>query len=117
MTRKPTTRSAGKRRSITTLTSQLEEAYAAYKAIPDEEEKRWQRALAKVVRIGDRIVQAEAKTVDEMLLKIKIVTEHPDVSQTDGAERTALLSLGGDLRRLCRGGFIALPERFDHKGA
>jgi hypothetical protein len=63
---------AGKSPSITELYKQFEEADAAYKAIPDTDEKRWQRAMDRASKIGHRIIAAPASDINEMLLKIRL---------------------------------------------
>jgi hypothetical protein len=98
--RKSITRSAGKSPSITKLAIRLEKAEAVFKAIPSTQEKRWTRALDSSCRIADRIVQAQAKTVDEMLLKLNIALSHPDGSITRGPKHHAIVSLREDLERL-----------------
>lgn len=100
--------------SITSLYADFERAAAAYVSIPDAEQKRWERALAKADKIAKQIVKMPAATVDEMLLKIRVTgwsvgarykeLEELDNWQPDrftkGEEFDALVSLRGDLRRL-----------------
>ena len=62
--------------SIPELYSDFECALAAARTIPDTTEanrKRWERAVAKSDRIAKQIVRAPAASVNEMILKIRVV--------------------------------------------
>jgi len=101
--------------SIRSLYAKFERAEAAYRAIPDTEEKRWERALDKAIRLARQIVRAPATNVAEMLLKIRIAawdigdTKYERLEELDrwkptrlsrGAQYDALATLRDDLRRL-----------------
>jgi hypothetical protein len=57
--------------TIAELYARFEQAHAAYAAIADPEEKRWERALNRCNAAADRVVAAPAKTPAEILLKIR----------------------------------------------
>jgi hypothetical protein len=122
------------RPSVTDLFKRFEQVCALLETLPpartagDTNEKAFERAVTKAGRIAEQIVSASAITVDEMLLKIlvagwcgnalplaKLKNWKPDDLCMPGEEFEALASLREDLRRLCRGGFIALSKRFDHR--
>ena len=101
--------------SIKSLYTQFEEAEAAYKAVPEAEEKRWQRALDKQIRLARQIVRAPAADVAEMLLKVRVAAwdigdlKYERLEELDGwkptrlsrgAEYDALATLREDLKRL-----------------
>lgn len=131
---KSTTRSVGKRPSITDLYKEFETACAAARAVPPPKppsvsSKAFDRAIGKCGAIADRIVIAAANSVEEMLLKIRVAgwcvdapedlakLEHWMPTGCGGEELEALVSLREDLHRLCQAGFVALNKRFDHKEA
>lgn len=99
--------------SITQLYGELEKAVAATKAIP--EGSQFDQAVARCNRIAKTIVNAPARSIDEMLLKIRVVgwsaaaisfdsLDNADNWQpdqfTEGDEYDALVSLREDLRKL-----------------
>ena len=111
--RKPAARSAGV--TITTLYTEFEKAHTAYRAIPDAEEKRWERALAKVCRLAAKIVRTPALDITEMLLKIRVAaweigdTRYEQLEELDSWKPTrysregeyhALASLRDDLQAM-----------------
>jgi hypothetical protein len=99
--------------SITQLFGKLERVAAADKLIPDKEEKRWQINIEKGLKMVRQIVQARARSTDEMLLKIRAVmwyavsTEHVlkhgfDRNPEDPEDESfvVLASLRDDIKRL-----------------
>jgi hypothetical protein len=114
--RKPRERATTAGPSITDLYQEFEPAHAAYRAMPDSAaNKPFDRAVAKACRVADQIVKTPAKTVDEMILKLRIAVwdvgdckyeslEELDrwtpAPSTKGAEYKAIASLQWDLQRL-----------------
>jgi hypothetical protein len=99
-TRKATTRSAGKRRSITDLTKEFKAARAAASAITTNspaKQAKFDRAAARLGHLAAQIAKAPASGVAEMLLKIEAVT-----MEGEDAEYDCLVSLRSDLTRLQR---------------
>lgn len=83
---------------VSKLYAEFQAAIAASKALPEGDEKSFNRAVAKASTIAAAIVKAPARNVDEMLLKIEVV----DQSEGDGLELDALMSLREDLHQLQR---------------
>ena len=115
------------RPSISDLYRNFEAALAAADAIPPipagQPTKPFDRAIAKCSAIADKIVQKPARTVAEMLLKIRVVgwcagipgalSNDWQADTRDTEEFHALASIRGDLRRLVREGNIGFDTPFD----
>jgi hypothetical protein len=125
---KASTRLAGKSLSITDLYKNFEAALAAADAVPDipagQSTEPFDRKVEKCSAIAYKIVQQPAQTVAEMLLKIRVAgwcadfprsqLDHWQANDQDNAELHLIVSPRGDLHKLCRRGFLALTQRFDH---
>jgi hypothetical protein len=62
----------GQHRSVTLLYKDFEAAWATLQAIPSTDEKHFDQASNKCAAIADRIVRADARSIDEMLIKIRV---------------------------------------------
>ena len=114
-----TTRKITGRKSVTALNREFERARAAFKAIPSNEgnpseHKRWERALDRAWRAGDRVITTRAETIEEMLIKSRVIawqidglTENGDLAKLSRRKleipaTIALIALGKDLSRIAK---------------